>query len=150
MSFFKNLIHTIENMWKKAPAAEVAMASAINYIVPFVESLDALIIPEFAPILNPILDKVKVGLSAVKSTIQGATANGTTSLPLIVASVNANLTALVSAAQIKDQALAAKIEAVAALVTGELNAAFPPPANSSPLPVLGVISTLPESPVLPS
>ena len=126
MSFFSKLWSEIESMWKKAPAAEVAISSAVNYVVPFVESIDVLIVPEFAPILNPILDKVKVGLSAIKATINGATANGTTSLPLIVGSVNANLQNLIAAAQIKDQALAQKIEAIATLVTGELNAAFPP------------------------
>lgn len=120
MSFFSKLKTAIESMWKKIPAATVAMSSAINYVVPFVESLDEIIVPEFAPVLNPILDKVKVGLTALKVTVQDAGPAPT--IATIVASVNTNLTALVSAAQIKDAALAAKIQAVATLVTGELAA----------------------------
>jgi hypothetical protein len=122
-SFFSKLKSAIETMWKKAPATEVAAASAINFIVPFVEELDIIITPELAPVLNPILDKIKVGLTALKVTIQGASTPGTpATLASIVGSVNANLTALISAAQIKDAATAQKIQAVAALVTGELNA----------------------------
>lgn len=120
LSFFSKLKAEIELLWKKAPAVEVAAASAINYVVPFVESLDEVITPELAPILNPILDKVKVGLTALKVTIQGAGTAPTISS--IVGSINTNLTALISAAQIKDTAVSAKIQAVATLVTGELSA----------------------------
>jgi hypothetical protein len=129
MTFFKKLWSEIETMWKKAPAAEVAAASAVNYVVPFVESLDELIVPEFAPVLNPILDKVKVGLTALKVTIQAAGPNP--NLSSIIASINANLTALVAAAQIKDTALGQKIQAVATLVTGELSAV----ASSTATPI---------------
>lgn len=120
MSFFKKLLAGIESMWKKLPAATVAASSAINYVVPFVESLDEIIVPEFAPVLNPILDKIKVGLTALKVTVQDAGPAPT--VASIVASVNTNLSALVAAAQIKDAALAGKIQAVATLVTGELSA----------------------------
>jgi hypothetical protein len=120
MSFFSKLVSGIKSMWKKAPAVEVAAASAVNFIVPFVESLDEIITPEFAPVLNPILDKIKVGLTALKVTIQQAGASP--NLTSIVSSVNSNLTTLINAAQIKDAALAAKIQAVATLVTGELTA----------------------------
>ena len=62
------------------------------------ESLDEGIVPDDAPILNPILDKIKVGLTALKVTVQDAGPN-----PLkcgsIVASVNTNLAALYLAAQ---------------------------------------------------
>ena len=120
MSFFSKLKSAIESMWKKVPAISVAAASAVNYVVPFVESLDEIIVPEYAPILNPILDKIKVGLTALKVTVQDAGPNP--NVASIVASVNTNLAALVSAAQIKDAALAGKIQAVATLVTGELTA----------------------------
>jgi hypothetical protein len=119
-SFFAKLKAGIESMWKKAPSVTVAAASAVNYVVPFIESIDVLVTPELAPVLNPILDKIKVGLTALKVTVQDAGA--TPNLSSIVASVNTNLTALISAAQIKDAALAQKIQAVATLVTGELAA----------------------------
>ena len=120
MSFFSKLKAEIVSLWKKAPAVELAAASAIDYAVPFIESLDTIILPEYADELNPILDKVKVGLTAVKVTIQDAGPNA--NLSTIVGSINTNLTALVSAAQIKDAVLAQKIQAVATLVTGELSA----------------------------
>lgn len=119
-TFFSKLWSGVKTMWKKAPAAEVAAASAINFIVPFVESLDEIITPELAPLLNPILDKVKVGLTALKVTIQGAGPVATVNS--IVASINSNLKALVAAAQIKNPALVDKIQAVDTLVTGELAA----------------------------
>jgi len=118
-SFFSALKSAIEAMWKKAPAIEVAFASALNNLVPVVEELDVIIDPAMAPELNPILDKIKVGLSALKTTIQGAgTKPNVTS---IVDSVNANLGALVATAQIKNPELVAKIQEVAAIVTPAIN-----------------------------
>ena len=114
-SFFSKLKSAIESMWKKAPAIEVALASAINSLVPVIEGLDVIITPALAPVLNPILDKIKVGLSALKTTIQGA--GSSPNVASIVTSINTNLTALVSAAQVKDPATAAKVQAVAAIVT---------------------------------
>lgn len=133
-TFFSKLWSGIKSMWKKAPAAEVAAASAINYVVPFIESLDEIILPEFAPILNPILDKIKVGLTALKVTIQGA--GPTATVASIMGSINTNLTTLVSAAQIKDAALAQKIQAVATLVMGELSAIS---STSAPTPNAPII-----------
>ena len=123
MSFFSKLKNLIVSMWKKAPAVEVAIASAVNYTVPFIESLDTIITPELAPELNPILDKVKTGLTALKVTIQdAATPAGSATAASIIASVNKNLSALVAAAQVKDVETAQKIQEVATLVTGELSA----------------------------
>jgi hypothetical protein len=118
-SFFSALKSAIEAMWKKAPAIEVAFASALNNLVPVVEELDVIIDPAMAPELNPILDKIKVGLSALKTTIQGA---GTKpNIVSIVDSVNANLGALVATAQIKNPELVAKIQEVASIVTPAIN-----------------------------
>ncbi len=120
--FFKKLGSAIASMWKKAPAASVAVASTINYIVPFVEAIDVLVVPELAAVLNPILDKVKVGVSALKVTVTDASPEGQSNAASIIGSIDTHLAELVSAAQIKDPALAAKIQAIATIVTGELNA----------------------------
>lgn len=119
-TFFKKLGSAIASMWKKAPAEAVAASSAINFVIPFVEELDTLVAPELAPILNPILDKVKTGLSALSVTIKGVgpVANVTT----IAQSITSNLSALESAAQVKDPATAAKINSVAKLINGEVQA----------------------------
>ena len=113
-SFFQAVKADVIAMWKKAPAEEVVLASAVNAAVPYIEGIDSLLTPELAPILNPILDEVKVGLSALKSTIQGA--GSSASIGSIVASINTNLTGLTAAAQVKDPATAAKIQSIAEIV----------------------------------
>jgi hypothetical protein len=118
-SFLSAVKADIVAMWKKAPAEEVALAAAVNAAVPYIEQIDTLVTPEFAPILNPILDKVKVGLSALKSTIQGAGSQA--SIPSIVASVNANLVALIPAAQVKDPATATKISEIVGIVSAAVS-----------------------------
>jgi len=120
MSFFSKLKAAIESMWKKAPAAEVALSSAVNFVVPFVEQLDALATPELAPIINPILDKVKTGLSALAVTIKGV--GPVANVQSITTSITTNLTALEQAVQIKDPATATKINSIAALIGGEISA----------------------------
>lgn len=120
MSFFSKLWTAVKSLWKKAPSIGVAVASAINYIVPFIEGLDEIITPELAPELNPILDKIKVGITALKVTVSDIGPNP--NFTAIVTSINTNLTALIAAAQVKDAATAEKIQAVATLVTGELAA----------------------------
>lgn len=120
MSFLTKLKTAIESMWKKAPAAEVALSSGVNFIVPFVEELDELAIPELAPIINPILDKVKTGLSALSVTIKGV--GPVVNVQTITSSITSDLTALEQAVQIKDPATATKINSIAALIGGELSA----------------------------
>jgi hypothetical protein len=132
MSFFKTLLAAVESMWKKAPAASVIAASAINNIVPVIETIDTLADPSLALALNPILDKVKVGVSALKVTI--TTAGSSANVVSIVASINTNMAALLSAAQVKDPATAAKIEAISNLVTSELEtiqAAYAPTTSAA-------------------
>jgi hypothetical protein len=117
-SFFEKLRAALSSMWKKLPAIEVAAASAINNLVPMVEQIDTIILGPEALILNPILDKIKVGISAMKTTIEGAGADP--NLVSIVQSVQSNLGALVTAAQVKNPDLAAKIKAVTDIVAAEV------------------------------
>jgi hypothetical protein len=116
-SFFTDLKNVVVSMWKKAPAAEVTLASGVNYLVPFVEEIDDLAIPTLAPIINPILDKIKVGLSALATTIKqvGPVAN----VQSITASLSSNFQALESAVQIKDPATATRINQIGQLVISE-------------------------------
>jgi hypothetical protein len=118
MSFFSRLKAALASMWKHAPAVTIAVASAVNNIVPLVELLDPLILGQYAAILNPILDKIKVGLSALKTTaVDAGLGNGEkANLDQIVLSIQTNLSSLVAAAQIKDPALALRIQAIAAVV----------------------------------
>jgi hypothetical protein len=118
MSFLSKLKSAVSTMWKKAPAEVVALASAVNNLVPTVEKLDTIILGPEALVLNPILDKIKVGLSAMKTTIQDAGTNP--NLTSIVGSVQQHLGDLVSAAQIKNPELATKIKEVTDIVSAEV------------------------------
>lgn len=119
-SFFERLKANLASMWHKAPAIEVALASAVNNVVPIVEKLDVLILGPEALVLNPILDKLKVGLSALKDTIQSADSDA--NLTTIVGAVQSHLGELVSAAQVKNPDLAAKIKEVTDIVSAEVKA----------------------------
>ena len=117
-SFFERLLDGIHSMWHKLPAMEVALASAVNNLVPAVEKLDVIILGPEALILNPILDKIKVGLSALKDTIQSA--GDKTNLSAIASAVQSHLSELLSAAQVKNPELAAKIKEVTDVVSAEV------------------------------
>jgi hypothetical protein len=130
-SFFKTLWSEIKNLWKRVPPVSVAVASAVDAAVPFIEGIDTLLLPaaESAPI-NAILDKIKVGLAALKTSI--AQVGVTPNLKTILDSINTNCAALLAAAQVKDPALVAKVEAAVTFITGEIAAIseelFPPTA----------------------
>jgi hypothetical protein len=123
MTFFHKLKAWLEAAFKKAPAMEIVISSAINYCVPFVEQLDVYVAPEVAPIVNPILDKIKTGLAALAITIKGATTSvGTTNATVILSSISSNLNVLLPAMQIKDANTAAEAAGVVKLLQGEFAA----------------------------
>ena len=123
VTFFESIGSWLKAHFSKVPAAEVQISSTVNYLVPVVESLDVFVIPEAAPIVNPILDRIKVGLAALAVTIkQASSPAGKTNVNSIVASLVSNATALEQAFQIKDEATAEKITATLTLIQGELNA----------------------------
>lgn len=117
--FLDKLKAAVVSMWHKAPAIAVWIASAINNLVPVIEQLDVIVDPAEAAIINPILDKIKVGLAALKVTIQGA-GGATTNAKLILASVSSNLTALENAAEIKNPQTKQKIADVVSVVKAEV------------------------------
>lgn len=121
-TFFEKVGAWIKARFSKAPAIAVQIASAANYLVPFIESLDALVLPEIAPVVNPILDKIKVGLGALATASTDATAGGQANVKSILGSLTANASALEAAFQVKDPATAEKITAVVQLINGEAGA----------------------------
>lgn len=131
-TFFESIGSWIKSHFSKLPAASVQIASAANYLVPFIESLDVLVVPEVAPIVNPILDKIKVGLAALATTASDATAGGQANVKSILASLTSNATALEAAFQVKDPATAAKITAVVQLINGEAGAIQSQLAGTAP------------------
>lgn len=121
-TFFENIGSWLKSKFKKLPALEVQISSAANYVVPFVEQLDTLVEPELAPIVNPILDRIKTGLAALATTIKDASPAGTANVKSILASLESNATSLEAAFQVKDQATQAKITGTIQLLNGEFAA----------------------------
>lgn len=121
-TFFESIGGWLKSKFSKAPALEVQISSAANYVVPFVEELDTLVAPEIAPIVNPILDKIKTGLAALATTIKQATPAGQANVKSILASLQSNATALEAAFQVKDTNTQAKISGTIQLLNGEFAA----------------------------
>jgi hypothetical protein len=122
MSFFAKLKSWIAGAFKKLPATSVIISSALNYCVPFVEQLDVYILPEIAPIANPILDKIKTGFAALAVTIHDASPAGTTNAKLIIASIKTNLALILPALEIKDPNTLKEAQDVVTLINGEIAA----------------------------
>lgn len=123
VTFFEALGSKIKSIFKKAPAIEVQISSVVNYLAPFVEQLDALVLGEgAAALVNPIIDKIKTGLAALAVTITDSSAEGQANVASILNSVKANAGSLEAAAQIKDPATQQKLTAIVNLITGEASA----------------------------
>lgn len=123
ITYFESLGSWLKSHFKKLPAAEVQVSSAVNYIVPFIEELDTLADPAVAVLVNPILDRIKVGLAALATTIKASsTPAGQANVQSIVASLAANAGALATAFQVKDPETQKKIASILTLVSGEVSA----------------------------
>jgi hypothetical protein len=153
-SFFGRLLSGIESMWKKAPAIEVAIASGVNNLVPLVEKLDTIILGPEALVLNPILDKVKVGLTALKTVnLESGLATGTANLTSITSSVQGHLTELETVAGIKNPALAEKIKEVTSIVSAEvagIHAGVTAAVPAAAAPAAAPAAEAPLAPVAPA
>lgn len=116
-AFFHKLEDEFKILFHRSPDAIIQISSTINYTVPLIEVAASVITPEYAPILNPILEKVRVGFAALSVTIKQS---GTTPNALsIITSITNNLDLLTSAAQVKDPATQQKIVAAVNLVKAE-------------------------------
>ena len=135
VTFFESIGTWLKAHFKNMPSEEVQVSSAVNYVAPFVEELDTLVAPEIAPLINPIIDKIKTGLAALAVTIKAAaTPAGTTNIQSIVASLAANAQLLEAAFQVKDPATQTKVTGIITLISGEftaIQAQYGTPAASS-------------------
>ena len=122
LKFFESLESWLKSHFSKMPAIAVKVSSVVNYVVPFIEELDVLVDPAVAPLVNPILDKLKVGLGALATTISDASPSGTANVKSILASLSSNSAALLSAFQVKDPATKDRATAVINLINGEVSA----------------------------
>ncbi len=123
LTFFESIGSWLKSHFKNLPSEVVQVSSAANYVVPFIEELDTMVDPELAPVINPILDKIKTGLAALVTTINTAkTPSGTANLKSILASLVSNAASLESAFQVKDAATQQKATGLITLISGEFNA----------------------------
>lgn len=116
--FLDKLKAAVVSMWHKAPAIAVWIASAINNLIPVIEQLDEIADPAEAAVINPILDKVKVGLAALKVTIQDA--GSKPNALAIINAISTHLDALLNVAEIKNAATKEKIAGVVGIVKAEV------------------------------
>jgi len=122
-TFFEKIGSWLKLHFKNLPSEEVQVSSAVNYVAPFVEELDSMVDPALAPVINPILDKIKTGLAALATTIsQAQTPAGAANVSSILGSLTSNATALESAFQVKDAATQTKVTGIITLISGEFNA----------------------------
>ena len=121
-SFFEKIGSWLKSHFSKLPAWEVQVSSAVNYLVPVVEELATLVVPELAPVLNPILDKIKTGLAALATTITDASPAAQANVKSILASLQTNATALEAAFNVSDPTMQAKITGTIQLLNGEFGA----------------------------
>jgi len=121
-TFFEKIGAWLKAKFKKLPSEEVQISSAVNYVAPFVEELDDLADPELAPVVNPIIDKIKVGLAALATTITDSSVAGKTNVVSIANSLASNAQALESAFQVKDTATQQKATGIIQLISGEISA----------------------------
>jgi len=100
----------------------VQISSAVNYLVPFVEQLDTLVLGPEALLVNPIIDRIKTGLAALAVTITDSSVAGKANVVSILNSVKSNAGSLEAAAQIKDPETQQKLSSIVNLITGEASA----------------------------
>lgn len=122
VTFFEKLGAKVKAIFKKAPSIEVQISSAVNYLAPFIEELDILVLGPEAVLVNPIIDRIKTGLAALAVTITDSSVAGKANVTSILNSINSNAASLEAAAQIKDPATQQKLSGIVNLITGEAGA----------------------------
>ena len=108
---------------------ESTTLSVINYAAPLVETLATLAAgPAAGTALTGVLNQVKAGLATVSAVVSGAItptpANELATAKQALASVQANLNAILTDADIKNDAHFADISAVATLILNEVGTAL--------------------------
>ncbi len=120
MAFFSEFEADFKKWFRKAPTVFHFANTVIAFAVPIVNQFLTLNDPAALMFVNPIISQIQSGL-ATASVIAGHGTDSTT-LASTLSHVKDNFSEILSLAQVKDSANAAKLTANANLVIGELTA----------------------------
>ncbi len=120
ISFFARVKAELKRLFVHAPSWEASAAATLTYLAPMVETVVTLTDPAAAPLVTAIIQRVQSAMAAAAVVMKDA--GPTPTLVTYLNAVNADLTQVLSAAQVKDPATLAKITALVGTVTGEVNA----------------------------
>lgn len=120
MSFFKKVEARLKSLFSKLPSWDTTALATLKFAAPLLETVAALVEPQFAPAVDAIVAKLQNGFAVAAVTIDDAGPNA--NLTSVMGSINTNLSQLEGAAQIKDPATAAKLTAIVNTISGELAA----------------------------
>ena len=121
-TFFKSVGHWFEAHFGNVPQLEIQIASTVNYLVPFIITLDDLLDPAYAGVIDPIILSIKMGLSALATTIRDSSPNGKANVISILQSIQTNSKDLLTAFKVKDKASQDRATSLINLITNEAQA----------------------------
>jgi hypothetical protein len=120
MSFFSKIEAEFKKLFGKLPSWDVTASRVITVIAPILETALVLIDPAAEEAVAPIITDAQADLATASVVISDA--GPAPSLQTALASFTANLTAIETAAGIKDPATQTKFSAAVTVINGEVQA----------------------------
>lgn len=120
VSFFGRVKAELKKLFTRAPGWEASAAATLTYVAPMVETVVTLVDPAIAPVVDALIAKVQSAMAAAAVVIKAAGPAPT--LVTYLNAVNNDLAQVESVAGVKDAATAAKLTALVATITEEVNA----------------------------
>ena len=120
VSFFARVKAELKKLFVHAPGWEASAAATLTYVAPMVETVMTLVDPAAAPVVNNTISKIQSAMAAAAVVIKSA--GPTPTLVTYLDAINNDIAQVQTAAQVKDPATTAKITALVATITREVNA----------------------------
>lgn len=120
LSFFAKVAAELKKLFTHAPGWEASAAATLTYVAPMVEMVVALVDPAVAPAVNGLIGKVQSAMAAAAVVIKDAGPAPT--LITYLHAVKRDMAQVESLAQVTDPSTVAKLTALVATITGEIEA----------------------------
>ena len=120
LSFFARVKVELKKLFVHVPGWEASAAATLTYLAPMVETVVSLADPAAAPLVTSLIEKVQSAMAAAAVVIKAAGPAPT--LTTYLNAVNSDVAQIEAVAGIKDPTTAAKLTALLATITGEVNA----------------------------
>ncbi len=120
VSFFGKVKLELTKLFAHAPSWEASAAATLTYVAPMVETILTLADPAVAPVVDATIAKVQAAMAAASVVIKAA--GPTPTLVKYLNAINDDLAMVEEASGVKDPETAAKLTALVAGVTAEVNA----------------------------